>query len=286
MPNFWFKFEWGDWRNDRQLRRCSKETRGFWIDCIAAMEEQSTFFLEGTPEEICREVVADRGEFDRSLAELSRHGAATIEKRQETVKIISRRLLRKISITEYNRLKKRESRAGHVSNKSQEIPSLKDLELKNLRTLEEEKEDTDPAGEKPQPKIMLPADYKPPSEFWDWARTNCRNLNLLEELQEFITFWRDIATKNNRRTIRGWNATWKTRMKDRQEAVGEKQNGISKQNGKPTSEREKSAERNINTRNFADELERDALARIAAVSGQNDQAGAEVDQPVEQPGSH
>jgi hypothetical protein len=260
MPNFWFKFEWSAWRNDKQLRRCSKETRGFWIDCIAAMEEQETFFIEGTPEEICREVVADRGEFDRSIAELSRHGAATIEwlkpdakglstakglKCQEIVKIISRRLLRKISITEYNTLKKRESRLGEMSNPSQRV-SLKDIEFKNLRSLEtssnEEVLNSTEQREKIEQKILLPADYRPPYEHWQWGHENCKSLDLAEELEEFITYWREIATKNNKRTLRGWNATWKSRMKERQERTGIVQkNGTSKQNGSRNSADQRAA---------------------------------------------
>jgi hypothetical protein len=234
MANFWFKFEWDSWRNDPQLRRCSKETRGFWIDCIAAMEALGTFFLEGTPEEICREVVADRGEFDRSIAELSRHGAATVEKNQEVVKVISRRLLKKANLTEYNRLKQQEHRSKVAVNIESSPPS-KDIEIKSLRTSDS------PIGEvqnttRPEVKAMLPLDFRPPYEMWDWARVNCPALDLEDELDEFITFWRDIATKNQKRTLRGWNATWKGRMKERQEKAGGKGNGsYQTYNGKPTS---------------------------------------------------
>lgn len=234
MGNFWFKFEWELWRNDKQLRRCSKETRGFWIDCIAVMEEQQTFFIEGTPDEICREVVADRGEFDRAIAELSRTGAATIEKCQEVVKIVSRRLLRKVNLTEYNRLKKQEERERRMSSGGQDPPS-KDIDFKSFRAL-----DSSPIGEevnaakppdpvpeqkpdgKPKPaekKTLLPADYRPSDEMIAWFEEECPDLRLEAEHEEFVTFWCDIATKNNKRTLRGWNATWKKRMRERQASV-------------------------------------------------------------------
>lgn len=225
MANFWFKFEWDAWRNDRQLRRCSKEARGFWIDCIAAMEELGTYFLEGTPDEICREVVADRGEFDRSIAELSRHEAATVEKSQGVVKIISRRLLKKANLTEYNRLKQREHRGQLVVNDESNEPS-KELESESSRTL-----DSSPIGEevntppdKPEPKILLPINFQISDDMRAWAVKETPSVRIDSELEEFVTFWRDIATKNNKRTMRGWNATWKKRMRDLQ-AEASKSNG-------------------------------------------------------------
>lgn len=276
MANFWFKFEWDAWRNDKQLRRCSKETRGFWIDCIAEMESQQTYFLMGTPDEICRDVVADRGEFDRSIAELSRTEAATLEaceclterltggltacirvngqKCQGVVKIICRRLLRKLNTTEYNRLKRQESRARQMSNDGQDLPS-KDKSFRVLDSSpngEEVQDDAEPPAHarerfgppQAEPKIMLPVNYQPTPEMYAWAIENTPNLDFAVETEEFVTFWRDIATKNNLRTMRGWHATWKGRMKDRYEKIsadksqrgsnGSNQANVRNSNSKPT----------------------------------------------------
>lgn len=82
---------------------------------------------------------------------------------------------------------------------------------------------------KPEPKTLLPADYRPPPDFLDWARIEAPDLNLESELDEFIIFWRDIATKNNKRTLRGWNATWKARLKEQQSRS--KRNGTNNRNG-------------------------------------------------------
>jgi hypothetical protein len=209
MPNFWFKFEWDAWRDDRQLKRCCKETRGFWVDCIAEMESQETYFLEGTPDELCRVVVATSGEFDRSIAELSRTGAATVEKSQGVVKIISRRLLRKLNLTEYNRLKKQEQRERDASSDCQDPPS-KD---KSLRVLDSPIGEVcvQPPHEKPE---LLSEHFQPSAEMVSWANTECPGLDLKTETDEFIGFWREIALKNNKRTLRGWNQTWKNRMRD------------------------------------------------------------------------
>ncbi len=241
MPNYWFKFEWDGWRNDPQLRRCCKETKGFWIDCIAAMEELGTYFLEGTPEDICRDVVATRQEFDRSISELFRTNAATIyisslknseisvknlqkiDANHEIVKIVSRRLLKKANLTEYNRLKKRESR-GHknvkvdVKTLSRASSKDKSLEFKDIDSPIGEVQNT-PKREKSEPKIMLPSDFEMTGEMRQWAAEHAPNLDVDVELDEFKTFWREIATKNQRRTLRGWNATWKNRMRERQERL-------------------------------------------------------------------
>lgn len=114
----WFKFDFKLWREDSQLRRCSKETRGFWIDCIALMEESDSCFIEGMPSELCRELSCTMEEFQRSIAELQRTGAATIVRCcEETncqcppkVKIICRHILKAVNLTEYSRLKKRAQR--------------------------------------------------------------------------------------------------------------------------------------------------------------------------------
>lgn len=153
MANFWFKFEWDVWRGDRQLRRCSKETRGFWIDSIAEMEAQETYYLEGTPLELCRDLNSTFDEFERSIAELDRTGAATIEKNQTVVKILSRRLLRKINLTEYNRLKQQERRQRLVSNGGQDtlskIQSSESLRVQEESSKQDSKNDAETAAEHP-----------------------------------------------------------------------------------------------------------------------------------------
>lgn len=151
--HYWFKFEWAKWRNDPQLRLCSKETRGFWIDAIAAMEEQDTYFLEGTVEELCRVIICTRDEFERSVKELSRTGAATIEKVRTRVKLISRKILKDVNRTEYNRLKKRQSRSRQCV-KPPSTDSSKDIEIKSLKeesTLNSSNGDAHAKPESPRP---------------------------------------------------------------------------------------------------------------------------------------
>lgn len=134
MPkHFWFKFEWDKWRNDPDLRRCHKEAKGFWIDAIAVMEELDTYFLEGTPEDLCRDLVCTMEEFERSIAELKRTGAASISKNKGRVKIISRKILKDVNLTEYNRLKQQESRARRRVKKASNDSSKKEIKSLNLK---------------------------------------------------------------------------------------------------------------------------------------------------------
>jgi hypothetical protein len=137
----WFKFEWNAWRNDPQLRRCSKETRGFWVDAIAVMEELDTYFIEGTVDELCRDLVCTEGEFTRSIAELVRTNAATVVKNQDSVKIISRRILKAHNLTEYNRLKKQEER-DKKAVKAMSNDSSKNRVLEKKDKKREESSDT------------------------------------------------------------------------------------------------------------------------------------------------
>lgn len=182
----WFKMKWDLWRNDPQLRRCCKETRGFWIDAIAVMEEVDQYFVEGTIEELCRDIVCTRDEFDRSVAELLRTDAATVLvrvgrqfvasfspnrvltlKSQTIVKIISRKILKDVNLTEYNKLKKRESRERQRVKKksisSQESP------LKNREEREERfKTPLPPNGQKPDGSGTDFKPSEPESEIGIW----------------------------------------------------------------------------------------------------------------------
>jgi len=245
----WFKFDWKAWRHDPLLRRCSKETRGFWIDCIAAMEELDTYFLEGTPEEICREVNATRGEFESSLMELERTGAATIlrndPKCQEIVKLVSRRILKAVSITEYNKIKQRESRLSRAGQLNVNQPlykdkSFKEEELNNnvdkLSSIEGESEGK--ISERLEKKSVLPTTFRPTFKSIEWAKKNCPHVSVEETLEEFIDYWREEAMKNNKKTIRGWNQAWRRRMTFHEERrQGAKGNGINQGQRKTNLER-------------------------------------------------
>jgi len=69
---------------------------------------------------------------------------------------------------------------------------------------------------KPEKKYTLPEDFSISASMREWASEEAPNILVDDELAEFKTFWIDIATKNHRRTARGWIATWQNRMRDLQ----------------------------------------------------------------------
>lgn len=141
--HWWFKFEWARWLGARDLHRCSLETRGFWIECIALMEEAETWFLEGTMAELANLIGCSPVIVKRSVDDLERNNAAEImrtkvqknAKSQEIVKIVSRHILKRVNLKEYNKLAKRKERQRKNVKPMSSFPS-KELEIKSLRVLE------------------------------------------------------------------------------------------------------------------------------------------------------
>jgi hypothetical protein len=131
------------------------------------MEESSECFIDGTPDEVANLLGCSIEVLRRCVGDLKRTGAAEIVATKDYVKILSRRLLKRLNLREYNRLKQAEHRrqinVNGVSNECQDDPS-KDLEFKSLRTLEKEKKKEvgadSPNGEIAQPKRSRPLDLR------------------------------------------------------------------------------------------------------------------------------
>lgn len=109
---WWFPFDFRVWRTDSRLRRCSLETRGFWLECLCAMHEEGAFEITGTLEEVgwligcAPEVVA------RCAAELQRTKAADVTLGNGNVTLLSRRLQRDLNDREQTRLRVRKHRSN------------------------------------------------------------------------------------------------------------------------------------------------------------------------------
>lgn len=154
-------------------------------------------------------------------------------------------------------------------------------EFKELR--EEEEQSRTPRRVTPH---RLPNPFPITPEMWAWLAENIPDLEDPNgRHHDWVDHWtNETGTKGERID---WLLTWQSGMrKARKWQEEDRKNGTGKQNGNRTSEREKSSERNHNTREFADALERQALARMAALSGQDDQGDPEIDKSLEQPGSH
>jgi hypothetical protein len=93
----WFKFFVGDWHKDPELRRCSKSTKGVWIDmiCLAyECEEIGVFQTSGVPwsdSDIAVAVGGDTAENLRAIEELLTKGVCS---RNNAGAIFCRRVVR------------------------------------------------------------------------------------------------------------------------------------------------------------------------------------------------
>jgi hypothetical protein len=246
---YWCKFEYRLWRNDPELRLCSKETRGFWIDCIASMEDKEVYFLEGTIDEICRDVVCTEGEFKRSIAQLKRTNAATIEQKGRNVKIVSRKILKAVNLREYNRLKKQEERQRR-NVKTVSKNSSKDIEFKEKK---EKKEKDSPNGEpkknaapppRPPTATRIPKPFPLTNDMWVWVLSELPDLEDVPGAHDkFVEHWTNDTGPKSAKVdwILAWKEGMKLRMKwqieDQNKLKEELKNGTGKRySGKRTDE--------------------------------------------------
>lgn len=78
---------------------------------------------------------------------------------------------------------------------------------------------------KAEPLAELPEDFAITEKMRTWASEKTPHVKIDFELAEFSRFWRDIATRNHRRTMRGWVATWQNRMEKLEKWFLEKNGG-------------------------------------------------------------
>lgn len=71
-------------------------------------------------------------------------------------------------------------------------------------------------------EVRLPINFTITDEMREWAKKKTPAVEIESQTEEFVNFWCHIATKNNRRTMRGWVATWQSRMREMQTRFEEK----------------------------------------------------------------
>jgi hypothetical protein len=257
--NWWFKLEWNDWLSDEKLSLCSFEAQGFWMRCICIMHRSEQCELTGTLDQLRRLLGCLPEEITRCASELKSNGAAEVRFGNGEISIKSRRLEKELKAREANRLyqdRHRKKEQGKTDVRQQSKSKSKEIEIR-----EEKREEKGTAKQdKPDPKIYLPSDFQITEEMRAWAALTVPRVDIDSELEEFVTFWRDIATKNHKRTMRGWKATWQKRMKEIRVTGG--MNGTNRSNngtGKPTN-----ADRIEQTRSVIDQYPTEAdLGRIS-----------------------
>jgi hypothetical protein len=220
--NFWFKMEWEDWLNDDELSACTLETQGFWIRCLCQMYRADVAEITGTADQLRRKFGILPEELTRCLHDLKTNNAADVRFGNGDVSIVSRRRKKDLKAKESNRLyvarhREKDECKTDVRTQSIEIDKETDKE-EEIR----EEPATPPPDPKPDRKMILPLDWKPSIDLLAWTSREAPGLNVSETLEDFLDFWRDIATRDNKRTLRGWDATWRKRVKD-----------LLKQNGTP-----------------------------------------------------
>lgn len=134
--DWWFKFEIPAWRNSPELRRCSLETRGFWIDCIAIMRDSGSAIIKGTVEDIARSVGCFPQEATRCIDELKRHKTADVTQINGNVTLKSRKYAKELKAKEQSRLRVRKFRSN--ADVTQE---LRDKEKSNKKEVISKKEE-------------------------------------------------------------------------------------------------------------------------------------------------
>lgn len=172
--DWWFKFEWKDWRGDPALNRCSLETQGFWLRCLCAMYESQSAELVGTSVELSRMIGCFPEEFMRCALELKRTETADVTIGNGDVTLLSRRLQRELNEREHIRLRVQKHRGnGDVTVVKRDRVKSKSKE----KEIREEKEVAETAPQAPattdrkkHPAIFaiwqVTGTY-PPKEIWD-----------------------------------------------------------------------------------------------------------------------
>lgn len=110
--NWWFKFDYRVWRTDSSVRRCSLETRGFWLELLCAMYESETCEISGSYEEIGWLVGCDPSIVARCLVELQRTKTADVTLGNGSVTVVSRRLRNELKVKKQTNLRVQRHRSN------------------------------------------------------------------------------------------------------------------------------------------------------------------------------
>lgn len=217
--NWWFKFDFRLWRTDSDLRRCSLETKGFWLEVLCIMHETGDYKVEGTLEDLARLVGCHTSDITRCAIELQRTKTADVTLGNGTVTLVSRRLKRELKEREQTRLRVQRHRGNApvtVQSNKKEIKSKK----------EEEKRPTQ-ASATPR-GTRLPEPFHLTTDMRAWAAEKRPCVDPVLETEKFVNYWR--AKSGRDATKLDWRATWNNWILNAKES-----NGTPKfNNGKPT----------------------------------------------------
>lgn len=215
MADFWFKFEWDAWLGDTDLSRCSLETQGLWIRCIALMHKMGVCKITGTVDEVRRLLGVLPEELVRSAEELRRTDTADVEIRHNIVTLKSRRLERVENKRVSANIRKQKSRSHNdVTEQSLEYRVKSIEESTNVDSKEGEKEPTasDFAPPTPNPAyhpalkaIVKLCGHMPAQILWT---TMIETLGDDPDIPKLTRSYREWTLKGYKPKNYGWVTDW------------------------------------------------------------------------------
>ena len=237
--NWWFKFEFNKWRTDSMLRRCSLETRGFWLECICVMREMGTDRLSGRLEDIARMVGCFPAEAERCIAELHRTGTADsvtcnahVTQSNGEVTLVSRYISREVKTKAQTKLRVRRHRSNasvtptvttqsksnkkeeeeetpKVVSSSEEFLGNENHKLGNVvvpHTGENGSLEKPPPKEKKSRGSRLPDGFIVSDEMLNWGRDQRPDLDIEKVAKLFCNYYRSAPGQKGVRV--DWRLTW------------------------------------------------------------------------------
>jgi hypothetical protein len=200
--HWWFKFDFKVWRTDSKLRRCSLETRAFWLEVLCIMHETDEAELSGSYEELARLVGCETNEVARCVAELKRTDTADVTLGHGIVTLMSRRFLRELKDRKQSTLRKQRQRChADVTPESHNRVISKKKEVRK-----EEEEETPQAAPPPKKGKRIPDEFLLTAEMKDWAGVHRPNTDLHEETMKFVNYYRSKTGRDA--TKLDWERTW------------------------------------------------------------------------------
>jgi uncharacterized protein YdaU (DUF1376 family) len=116
------------------------------------------------------------------------------------------------------RRKTKELDAEQPLTSVEQVPNRNEVSYTSSSSFKrEEKEEEEKPSEKPH---KLPKDFQLTDEMVKYAEDHGLKRKVTDIFEEFTDFWQNIATKNNKRTSRGWTSTWQKRIRDLAEKNG------------------------------------------------------------------
>lgn len=204
--DWWFKFEFNRWRNHTELRRCSLETKGFWIECICVMREIGSDRVTGSYAEIARIIGCFPEEAERCIAELQRTETARVTLSNDCVTLVSRYITKELKAKKQTRLRV----AKHRSNAQCNAPVTNRVRVRVINKNKKEEKTNANAGLGDSRPVAVETVRKvgglyPPKAVWNTIATRLGERPDEDRLRQCFESW---VLRGNKPTNYAWATDW------------------------------------------------------------------------------